>query len=262
MELDGALPALSELPSEVYFRLDRLPAMEWATHSHPWGQLNYVSKGVMNLEVEGVRFLSPPQYAIWIPPFKKHFSYAVSETEYRSVYVSLEFSKCMPATACITDVSPVTRAILGDLASRNIRVPLTNEDVRMSQVVLDQIRLGKAHVAYLPYGESEYLNTILAELQKDPGDKRSIKEVAAHFNMTARTFERRCQRELGISYNEWRLRLKFMRALELLEAGQTIQRIAYELGYATTSAFIVMFKKLTGSTPDQYRLANCFGNRT
>ncbi|WP_246846031.1 helix-turn-helix domain-containing protein [Klebsiella pneumoniae] len=45
-----------------------------------------------------------------------------------------------------------------------------------------------------------------------------------------------------------------MHAIESLEAGLTVQRIALELGYTTPSAFIVMFKRFTGTTPEQYRL--------
>lgn len=67
MTESSGIPSFTELPGELYFRHDRLTAMEWQTHSHPWGQLNYVSHGVMNLEISGIRFLSPPQYAIWIP---------------------------------------------------------------------------------------------------------------------------------------------------------------------------------------------------
>lgn len=253
MEGVGSIPPLTAFPGDVYFRHDLLPAQEWEEHSHPWGQLNYVSNGVMNLEIEGSRFLSPPQYAVWIPPFKRHFSYALHEVVYRSVYVSLEFSSCMPVEPCIVDVSRVLRAILDDLALRGVRIPLTDEDCRMAQVALDQIKNGKVYVAYLPYATSDDLNLILRSLYSEPGDKRTIKEIATQYYTTPRTIERKCQRELGISFSEWRTRCKFIAAIERLAGGLSVKSISYELGYESASSFIVMFKRITGKTPDKYR---------
>ncbi|MEZ2218628.1 helix-turn-helix domain-containing protein [Rhizobium sp. RCC_161_2] len=34
----------------------------------------------------------------------------------------------------------------------------------------------------------------------------------------------------------------------------SIQAIAFDLGYSTPSAFIAMFKRLSGKTPEQYRV--------
>jgi len=72
---------------------------------------------------------------------------------------------------------------------------------------------------------------------------------------TERTLMRRCQRDLGMTFAEWRQRLRVVRATPLLEAGQTVETIALDLGYGSASAFITMFKKLTGSTPDELRKA-------
>lgn len=64
MVIQGQVPQLQEFPGDLYFRHDLLSAMEWKRHSHPWGQLNYVSHGVMHLEIDGNRFLSPSKYAV------------------------------------------------------------------------------------------------------------------------------------------------------------------------------------------------------
>lgn len=161
----------------------------------------------------------------------------------------------MPARPCIVSVSPVTRAILDDFAARDTRIARSPQDLRMVEVLIDQI-LGSlgAQASYLPFAASSQLNGILDELHRNPGDRRSTGELAASIHTTARTLERRCRRELGMPLNEWRQRLKLISAIEALEAGKTVQQIAHELGYATTSAFIAMFRRATGTTPEQYRL--------
>ena len=39
----------------------------------------------------------------------------------------------------------------------------------------------------------------------------------------------------------------------MLDAGQTVESIALDLGYSSASAFITMFRRLTGTTPDEFR---------
>ncbi len=250
----GVLPDISGFPGDLYFRHERYTAAHWPTHAHAWGQLNYLSRGVMHIEIDGERYLSPAQYALWIPPYTEHVSYAHGETIYRSVYVSLECSAHMPARACIVNVGAVLRAILDDLAARNIRTPETDADRHLAQVVLDKILDADNHVQhYLPHAASAELNRVLASLHDCPGDRRTTAEIAAAVHMTVRTLERKCQRELGMSLNDWRQRLKLTCAIERLAAGDTVQHIANTLGYGTSSAFIAMFRRVVGTTPEQYR---------
>ena len=52
---------------------------------------------------------------------------------------------------------------------------------------------------------------------------------------------------------EWRQRLRVVKAMPLLQSGETVENIAQDLGYASASAFIAMFRKRMGVTPDEYR---------
>ncbi|WP_255365434.1 helix-turn-helix domain-containing protein [Collimonas sp. OK242] len=42
-------------------------------------------------------------------------------------------------------------------------------------------------------------------------------------------------------------------AMPLLAEGRTVESIALEFGYSSSSTFIAMFRRLTGETPDEYR---------
>ena len=44
-----------------------------------------------------------------------------------------------------------------------------------------------------------------------------------------------------------------VKALPRLEAGEKVEAIAFDLGYASVSAFIAMFRRLMGVTPDAFR---------
>lgn len=248
------IPDFTALPAPIYFRHDEFGAgARCETHAHAWGQLNYASQGVMELNIAGSLFLSPPQYAVWIPPNAAHSSYNRSAIVYRSVYIAQELCNRLPVEACTLVLSPVLKAILNDCADRNIKAPQTDADRRLAQVVLDQLEHAPVEKCYLPFAETPALTAVLSALQDQPSDNRSQAEWAAQVHITERTLARHCVKELGMPLGEWRQRLRFLRAIEALKSNQSIQEIAFDLGYSTASAFIAMFQRLAGTTPEQYR---------
>jgi len=251
------LPDHAALPAPLYFRHDEFGAdTHSAPHSHPWGQLNYASHGVMQLDVGGQHFLSPPQYAVWVPPGVEHGCYNREAIVYRSLYVSAELSRQLPAAPCTLQIGDILKAILSDFAVRGVNIPESVADRRLAQVVLDQLQASPRHEDYLPFAQSALLGELLAALQAEPGDNRSLADWARQVHSTERTLARMCQRELGMSFGEWRQRLRFLAAIEALEAGRGVQEIAFDLGYSSASAFIAMFRRQAGTTPEQYRLAS------
>lgn len=247
------IPASVDLSQDIYFRHLELEPTEWGAHAHPWGQLNYLTHGVMSLSIAGTTFLSPPQYAVWIPPGMAHTSVNATAASYRSVYLSLAASARMPAEPCAMTVGPVLRAILDEFARIDVRVPATAPQKRMARVALDQIESAQRLRDYMPAPSSELLRQVLAEVETELSRKHSTKTLAARFHLTERTLERRCMAEMGIGIGEWQRRLRFMRALQALDAGKSVKQVALELGYSSPSVFISMFRRLAGQTPDQYR---------
>ncbi|MGH8484896.1 MAG: AraC family ligand binding domain-containing protein, partial [Pseudomonas sp.] len=82
------IPQFDSLPSPVYFRYDEFGADTHSpAHRHAWGQLNYTAHGIMHLEIDGQRFVSPPHYAVWVPPDTEHRCYNPQAIVYRSVYL-------------------------------------------------------------------------------------------------------------------------------------------------------------------------------
>ncbi|MFB4391539.1 MULTISPECIES: helix-turn-helix transcriptional regulator [unclassified Pseudomonas] len=248
------IPTFPELPAPVYFRYDEFGAdTTSAPHRHTWGQLNYASHGVMHLDVEGQRFVSPPLYAVWVPPGHEHGCYNPQAIVYRSVYLDASLCTQLPAQPCSLLISDILKAILGDFARRDLRVAQDARDQRLVQVLLDQLLLAPTQTAYLPFARSEGLGQVLEALHAEPGDNRPLAEWASQVHVSERTLARQFLRELGISFGEWRLRLRFLRAIEALESGASIQAIAFDLGYSTASAFIAMFQRQAHCTPEQYR---------
>ena len=100
---------------------------------------------------------------------------------------------------------------------------------------------------------SPVLKQLLDYLHQHPSDQSTLQALAQQVNMTERTLARLSLKQLSMSSNERRQRLKVLKAMTMLNEGQTVENIALDLGYANASAFIEMFKRWMKITPDQFR---------
>ena len=199
-----------ELPAPVYFRYADFDTHEYASaHRHPWGTLEYSSSGVLHMEIGSSRFMSPPQYAVWVPPQVEHSFYSHQPVNYRAVCLDPKVCADLPRRACTLAISDILKAILKDFAARDVKIPEQDADVRLAQVLVDQLQQAPEHACYLPYASSPGL--------------------------------------LGI--------------LEALGSARSIQEIAFDLGYSSGSAFIAMFQRQAGCTPEQYRRSHLDGRK-
>jgi AraC-like DNA-binding protein len=254
-KLDVSLTA-AQLPAPIMFRSAYVPAQGiYPQHQHAWGEFVYSFSGVMEVKVAEHHYLAPPQYGIWLPPDLEHVGLNRQEAHHCSLYIARTGCAGLPATPCALTVSPLVRALLEHLRQQPPAPCATAENARLLQVLVDQLTLAPRAGSYLPGSSDPALGAVLQMLEAHPGDPRSLPELAQAAHTTERTLMRRARRDLGMSFAEWRQRLRVVKAMALLEAGQTVESIALDLGYGSASAFITMFKRLVGATPDEFRKA-------
>ncbi len=252
-------PFQNKLPAPIFFRTSEIePKSAYLKHRHDWGEFVYSYTGVLEIELHGgEHFLVPPQYGIWLKPGEEHASWNQHATSHGSFYMERQLCNRMPDASCALMVSPLIRALLDEL--RNDPPDTTSISMQMERmlwVLADKLATASLAGNYLPGSSDPILGNLLNQLKSNPGDPRSLAEIAKATNFTERTLTRRFNKELGMSFVEWRLRAKVVEAFDLLEKGKTVESISYDLGYSGPSAFISMFRKMTGSSPDQYRKRN------
>lgn len=247
IKLDG------DMPTPLVFRCaEQLPAHAvWPLHAHGAGEFVYSFSGVMEIHAGGVRLLAPPQYGVWLPAGVEHIGLNRTSASHASLYVARELCAGLPATPCALALSPFVLALLARL-----REPTPDADAqqRLLQVLLDELRHAPCAGSYLPSASDPALSRLLAWLETHPDEPRTLAALARQVNSSERTLLRRAQRELGMPLTEWRQRLCALQAMPRLAAGQTVEAVALALGYASASAFIVMFKQRMGMTPAEYAL--------
>jgi len=90
-------------------------------------------------------------------------------------------------------------------------------------------------------------------IEENYSEKLIVEQLAAKFNMTRRTFERRFKTATRNTVAEYIQRVKIEAAKKLLEAGRkNISDIMYDVGYVDIQTFRDVFKKITGMTPVDY----------
>lgn len=247
-------PFRDRLPHPLYFRSAQMPEnATYPRHSHPWGELVYSYSGLMEISLTDGHYLAPPQYAVWLPPNVVHRGLNRHAAVHCSLYVDRALCELLPEQTTALEISPLLRSMLEHLREEEGNDHGSPERLRFLQVVVDLITAAPRVGTYLPWSTDVLLEPILAHLQEDPSDNRSLAEYGRISNTTERTLIRRCLRDLGMPFAEWKQRLKVVKAMPMLEANETVEHISSALGYSNASAFIAMFKRMTGVTPDEYR---------
>jgi transcriptional regulator GlxA family with amidase domain len=70
--------------------------------------------------------------------------------------------------------------------------------------------------------------------------------------MARRTFMRSFSAEVGMSFGRWRQQARLFAALEMLAQSKSVTEVAIAVGYDSVSAFIEIFRKMLGTTPQIY----------
>ncbi|WP_055536286.1 helix-turn-helix transcriptional regulator, partial [Streptomyces alboniger] len=144
-------------------------------------------------------------------------------------------------------VSPLLRELI--LACTRTPHEETPERRRLRAVLLDQLRASPQQPVQLPTPADPRLAAVCDLLHGDPADARGLGELAAAVGAGERTLSRLFRRELGMTFPQWRTQLRLYHALRMLADGTPVTAVAHRCGWASTSAFIDVFRRALGYTP-------------
>lgn len=246
-------PFTDQLPVPIFFRIEHMPAhATYPPMRHAWGEFVYSFSGVTEVKAGERHFLAPPHLGLWIAPGTEHIGFNHQEAVHCSLYIRGDLCSGMPEQSCAVIVSPLLRAMLEHLRDLPRAQATGRAHARLLRLLVDQVAACPTTGSFIPHTDKPELEAVLQSLRDCPGDNRTLAELAADFHMTERTLMRRCRNELGMSLTEWRQRLRLVSALPLLRDGHSVESVAMGLGYATSSAFIAMFRRLTGTSPARF----------
>lgn len=222
-------------------------------HRHLRTQLVYASVGMMTVKTELAAYLIPPQRAVWMPGGVLHQIEARSDVKMRTLYIESSLANSLKTEVCVLQVSPLLRELIVEAVAGGLDYESDSPLSRLMAVILDQIRKQPLAASLaLPMPQDARLQSIAQALIDDPADSRELADWSRQVGASVRTLVRLFPAETGMTFRQWRQQRRLLRALELLAAGETVTRIALELGYDNSSSFIAMFRRCLGTTPTRY----------
>ena len=257
-------PKLSFDPSQIAFVIDParpvlahgrdlLAGAQVAAHAHPRGQLLWAAEGLLRLSTDHSVWLVPPGFGIWIPGGTRHAMQVVSRPGLRAMTRNLYVDPSCPlrpeGRGCeVLSMAPLLREVILRMVSEDDPARLQ----RLGAVALDEIARAAPAPLHLPGGQDARLRRLTAHLGRHPDEHRPLSVLAAEMGASPRTLERLFRAETGMSYRDWRSRLRLLEAISGLERGDSSTTIAHRLGYHSTSAFVAAFRKHFGTPPQSY----------
>ncbi|MHC5307991.1 AraC family transcriptional regulator [Bartonella sp. LJL80] len=247
-------PFAPALPAEIIYRTADMPENSaFEKHRHQWGEFVYCYSGIMEIQTADNHYLATTRYGLWLPPDLEHLCMNRRQAHYCSIYIANTRLEGLPKKICMLEVDQLALAMLDHLRHQSPQLPYEPHEMRFLDVFKDRLSVAVCAESYLPTSSNPVMRRVLDLLESDTQNALSLKTIAKRANLTERTLMRLAEKHLGMSLTQWRQRHKIIRAIPMLTAGEKVETVALQLGYQSASAFISMFRRLMGCTPDEYR---------
>nr|WP_312018694.1 helix-turn-helix transcriptional regulator [Streptomyces sp. I05A-00742] len=220
-------------------------------HRHDEHQIAYAGRGVLSVTTDAGVWIAPGNRAIWIPAGTVHEHRAYGDTDLHLVGLPVEDNPLSLDRPAVIGVGPLLRELI--IAYTRGPADPTDERRRLRAVLLDQLRHSAEQPLHVPTPKDPRLAAVCDVLRENPADPRTLAQLGAAAGVSDRTLTRLCRAELGMSFPQWRTQVRLHHALRLLAEGAPVTSVAHRCGWASSSAFIDVFRRAFGHTPGAHR---------
>jgi transcriptional regulator GlxA family with amidase domain len=168
------------------------------------------------------------------------------------VDLSPEMCRGLPKAPCMFNTSELLFAIVHRMVGWDLRQPLDAAKQHLIATLRDEIRQPDRQLLRLTILREERLARVADALLDDVGDDRTLDDWAHLAGTARRTFMRAFSAQAGMSFGRWRQQARLFAALEMLAQSKSVTEVAIAVGYDSVSAFIEMFRRMLGTTPQRY----------
>ncbi len=229
--------------------------MDTGWHVHDMHQFQYAFEGYIEVEDAAARYLVPHQFGVWIPAGMEHRTWLKGGGS-GSVFLREDMVATDTDRLSIIRVPPLMR----EMILESMRWPIlegyedeTGHSFFTTFALLCQEWLAQRSQLILPVSDDPRIKRILG-YTVDNLAAVTLDEVCREAGMSSRTLRRKFSEKMGMSWEEFRLRSRIFKAIELLEDDSVpIVDIAMAVGYKGQSAFAKSFKALVNDSPSAYR---------
>lgn len=221
-------------------------------HQHPWHQVIFPLKGMLQTQAGQVQYLLPQGAALFVPAGMQHESMALSHTSFIGIYIHPSLGGGRVAATRTFAVSVFLRELMLELvrAISECRDKLVLR--HLVDVLYDGIVPQQEFRFQLLLPQDRRLKAIFDGLIRTPSLNWTLAQWGSEVGASQRTLSRLFANEFGCSFSLWRQHFRLIKSLALLEQGESVAQVGFKMGYQNDSSYIKAFKEKFGVTPGQF----------
>lgn len=222
------------------------------SHHHDRAQLLYAISGVARVRTSEGIWMAPPTRAVWVPPGVVHDLKYVSHVKSGSLYIKPNARPSLPKHCKVIEVSALLHHIIRELISFDPEQKIGNREKRLMELALDELDELPIKALQLLTPSDPEINNLCEKILAHLDQEVTLNDCAQFLNISSKTFSRRFQNDLNMTFGNWLRKAKVLGSLEMLAEGQSVMEVALNLGYDSPSAFTAVFKRILGVSPSVY----------
>jgi AraC-like DNA-binding protein len=211
-------------------------------HFHRRGQVLYATSGLMLAQTDAGAWAVPASHALLIPPGLHHDIAMHGQVRMLTAYIApAGWRKIAPAECRVVHVSRLLDAALEAICEEPLLYGARG--ARLAAVILDEVARADIADLALPLPASGRLRAMCAALLRNPGTDGDLDAWANTAALSRRTLTRHFRRETGLSFGQWRRRLRRLQSMKLEAEGAALKDIASRVGYRSPQALKAMMRR-------------------
>ncbi len=221
-------------------------------HSHDFGQLIFAASGSMYVGTPGRVLLLSPAMVLWIPPHVDHWMQYGIDNELRYVDVSLEESEKIGTDCKIMAMTALLGALISATLPDKEKARSNTHNTALHDLLRHELIAAPEVPLSIVMPRDPRIRRFAEAALSDPGMVESVDAWLAEAPASRKTIERLFVTETGMPPSRWLRHARILHAICRLAAGEKVSSVAFDMGYASSSAFSYMFRRDLGLSPRDF----------
>lgn len=215
-------------------------------HIHRRGQLLHAITGIMRIETADSVWIVPPASALWVPPELAHETTMRGHVEVRTVYIDAAYCDGLPKQAVLVEVSRLLRELILAALEEPQDYADDSRGGIIARLILTELGRLEQQSVTVPMPRDLRALRVARPLLDDCAIDLDLDGWAEQAGASRRTLARLFRSETGLSFSEWRARLRTVDGIARLSNGASVAEASASVGYASPSAFSAMVRRSLG----------------
>jgi AraC-like DNA-binding protein len=167
----------------------------------------------------------------------------------RTLYIDAAATGALPARPTLVEVGGLLRELILAALEEPARYEENARGGLVAKLILTELARMRERPLDVPMPRDARALRVARALLEEPAIAHDLDDWATRAGASRRTLARVFRGETGLSFAEWRARLRAIDGLARLSAGTSVAASAAAVGYSSPSAFSAMVRRLLGDPP-------------